>query len=34
MEVTATAGLTYVLGAQTNCLIETVLFSTQNICFG
>ena len=26
--------LTYVLGAQKNCLIETVLLSTHNICFG
>ena len=26
--------LTYVLGAQKNCLIETVLLSTNNICFG
>ena len=26
--------LTYVLGAQKNRLIETVLLSTQNICFG
>ena len=26
--------LSYVLGAQKNCLIETVLLSTQNICFG
>ena len=25
---------TYVLGAQKNRLIETVLFSTHNICFG
>ena len=24
----------YVLGAQKNCLIETVLLSTHNICFG
>ena len=26
--------LTYVLGAQMNGLIEMVLLSTQNICFG
>ena len=26
--------LTYVLGAQKNRLNETVLLSTQNICFG
>ena len=26
--------LTYVLGAQKNCLIETVLLSTHNTCFG
>ena len=26
--------LTCVLGAQKNCLIETVLLSTHNICFG
>ena len=26
--------LTYVLGAQKNRLIETVLLSTHNICFG
>ena len=26
--------LTYVLGAQRNCLIETVPLSTHNICFG
>ena len=26
--------LTYVLGAQKNCLNETVLLSTHNICFG
>ena len=26
--------LTYVLGAQKNRLIETVLLSTYNICFG
>ena len=26
--------LTYVLGAQKNHLIETVLLSTHNICFG
>ena len=26
--------LTYVLGAQKNRLIETVLLSTQTICFG
>ena len=26
--------LTYVLGAQKNRLIETVLLSTNNICFG
>ena len=26
--------LTYVLGAQKSCLIETVLLSTNNICFG
>ena len=26
--------LTYVLGAQKNCLIEKVLLSTYNICFG
>ena len=26
--------LTYVLGAQKNCLIEIVLLSTHNICFG
>ena len=26
--------LTYVLGAQKNRLIETVLSSTHNICFG
>ena len=26
--------LTFVLGAQKNCLIETVLLSTHNICFG
>ena len=26
--------LTYVWGAQKNCLIETVLLSTHNICFG
>ena len=26
--------LTYVLGTQTNCLIETVLLSTHYICFG
>ena len=25
---------TYVLGAQKNCLIERVLLSTHNICFG
>ena len=25
--------LTYVLGAQKNCLIELVLLSTHNICF-
>ena len=25
---------TYVLGAQKNCLIEMVLLSTANICFG
>ena len=25
---------TYVLGTQKNCLIETVLLSTHNICFG
>ena len=28
------AVLTYVLGAQKNRLIETVLLSTYNICFG
>ena len=28
------SSLTYVLGAQQNCLIETVLLSTHNICFG
>ena len=26
--------IAYVLGAQKNCLIETVLLSTHNICFG
>ena len=26
--------LTYVFGAQKNRLIETVLLSTHNICFG
>ena len=26
--------LTYVLGAQKNCLIETVLLSKHNICLG
>ena len=26
--------VTYVLGAQKNRLIETVLLSTHNICFG
>ena len=26
--------LTHVLGAQKNRLIETVLLSTQNICYG
>ena len=26
--------LTYVLGAQKNRLIETVILSTHNICFG
>ena len=26
--------LTYVLGAQKNCLIETVLLSIHDICFG
>ena len=26
--------LTYVLGAQKNRLVETVLFRTHNICFG
>ena len=26
--------VTYVFGAQKNCLIETVLLSTCNICFG
>ena len=26
--------LTYVLGAHKNCLIETVLLSTHNVCFG
>ena len=26
--------LTYVLGAQKNCLIEMVLLSTHKICFG
>ena len=26
--------LTYILGAQKNRLIETVLLSTHNICFG
>ena len=26
--------LVYVLGAQKNCLNETVLLSTHNICFG
>ena len=26
--------LTFVLGAQKNCLNETVLLSIQNICFG
>ena len=26
--------VTYVLGAQKNCLIETVLLSTHNICLG
>ena len=26
--------LTYVLGAQKNRLIETVLLSTHNMCFG
>ena len=26
--------LTYVLGAQKNCLIETVILSAHNICFG
>ena len=26
--------LTYVLGSQKNHLIETVLLSTHNICFG
>ena len=25
---------TYPLGAQKNCLIETILLSTHNICFG
>ena len=25
--------ITYILGAQKNRLIETVLLSTQNICF-
>ena len=25
---------TYVLGAQKNCLVETVLLSTHKICFG
>ena len=29
-----TSLLTYVLGAQKNPLIETVLLSTHNICFG
>ena len=24
----------YILGAQKNCLIETVLLSTHNMCFG
>ena len=28
------SALTYVLGAQKNRLIETVLLSTHNICFG
>ena len=28
------SGLTYVLGAQKNRLIERVLLSTHNICFG
>ena len=32
--VTEYAALTYVLGAQKNRLIETVLLSTHNICFG
>ena len=26
--------LTFVLGAQKNCLNETILLSTHNICFG
>ena len=26
--------LSYVLGAQKNCFIMTVLLSTNNICFG
>ena len=26
--------ITYVLGAQKNLLIETVLLNTHNICFG
>ena len=26
--------VTYVLGAQKSCLIETVFLSTHNICFG
>ena len=28
------SGLIYVLGVQKNYLIETVLLSTHNICFG
>ena len=32
--VTEYAALTYILGAQKNRIIETVLLSTHNICFG
>ena len=34
MVATYNFGSVYVLGAQKNCLIETVLLSTHNICFG
>ena len=34
MNIFLPVSLTYVLGAQKNRLIETVLLSIHNICFG